>query len=577
MFDNKPKTTTTRAVGAVRIESENNGQRKQFHYIEDIYDPDTMPPDDINKYVVPQENELVFDVLAGIIYRVAHVDTQATLKSTLVPWDLNNTDDDGGTDEQDWIFGLRGGPQNGEALLAIDYSVRPNVARVDATIMRPGAAYALLFEGNDCSSNGKIISAQYDKSSNMVTNQVPVKLAEIVDRTNMSIMTTGTFSVTENEEALIDGSRCTLVFYDEGGNWIPPAQPVMVQHSTYMKDHQIGIKYVTNIELLGPWFTNTTDPERMLIPINTNILSIEFRAAVYYSDGSVVKSAVNGDKFSFYGLQEHRPTYPGQTSQVTLVYKLSDDEQFYKALPGDPDHMSRVYTLEASEVTGTYSPKIYTYPEWDTTNSQYSLRHYLYDLDRDIRIDVTDKVTFNDQSPAFKPKTYGVEQSLIFNLNMRDVNPTYESVIFIQHTTIVLYKDINYAGKKWDVKFAYDMPAYVNKEIQVVNAGTNTTFNLGNGYATQEEWLNAMYWAIDPSYNIWSEEVAPTPNAFDLMDSTGRKFRFGIQAWNIDNPINIQLQRGATWYICWVNSGGLGIEQELAVTGVTVNDGTYTQ
>lgn len=570
MFDSTPSTETTRAVAGTAIETQNDGERKRFNYIEDIFDPDKHPPEDLTKYVVPRENELVFDVTNGVIYRVAHVDWQATNKSTLVPWVFTNANEDA-TTEQDWIYGLRGGPLAGEALLAIDYSVRPNVARVDSTIMRPGAAYAKVFQGNDASETGKIISAQYDLSANMTTNKVPCKLAEIVDRTNVSIMTTGAFSVTENAEALPDGTRCWLVFYDEGGNFIPPAQPLMVQHSAYMRDHQIGIKYVTEIELISPWFTNTLDPERLIIPMNVLIGAVELRAVVHYSDGSVSDPfPVNGERFSLYGISEYRPTWPGQEAEINLIYRLQPNEQHFIADPGNPDYKGRIYKVEAAAVKGAYSPKLYTFPQWDATISGYRLQHWLYDLDRKAAIDVTNLVTFNDKSEPWRPSAYGVSQSLIFNLNLRDVSMLYQSVIFIQHTTIVLSKDLTTAGKRWDVSFSYDKPFYGAQFVKVTNAAANTKFNVTNGYTTQAAWLAGLYRAVEPSYNRFDEEKAPDPTHFYMVHEDGRKWLFSIADWNKQNPINIEMQRGKTWFIRWVVRDSSGKELQLATTGVTV-------
>jgi hypothetical protein len=572
MFDSKPNSTATGAVAAVAASVLNTGERKNFHYIHNIYDPDKHPVDDLNKYVVPQEGELVFDPPNGVIYIVDKVDWQATLKSTLLPWRITNIDE-GNTSEQDWIFGLRGGPLLGEALLSVDYSVRPNVARCDSTIMRPGAAYAYVFLGNDASENGKIISAQYDKSLNLLNNKVPCKLAEIVDRTNLSIMTTGTFSVTENEQSLIDGTRCWLVFYDEGGNFIPPAQPLMVQHCAYMRDHEIGIKYVTGIELLSPWFTNTTDPNRMIVPINVELLSVELRAIVHYSDGSQSEPMpVNGTKFNLYGLGAYRPTWPGQVSELSLTYKLDADEQHQIAKPGSPDHESRLYYLQAGDPIGAYTPKIYTYPQWDAETGGYILKHYLFDLDRKTRIDVTEFVTLNDKSPAYRPRSYGVAQSMIFNLNLRDVAPTYESVIFIQHTGITLYKDVNGPGKRWEVSYSQDMPYFGGKVVNVKNSGSKTTFNLasGNGQRDQVDWLKDLYRAISPAYDPRNEDKAPDPTHFDFMNEAGQKWRFPLANWNTDNLIGIELQKGKTWFISWVNRDSSGAELQLGLTGVVV-------
>lgn len=572
MFDNKPQSTATRAVAATAASVLNTGERKNFHYIENIFDPDKHPIDDLNKYVVPQELELVFDTPNGVIYIVEKVDWQATLKSTLAPWRLTNVDD-GNTSEQDWIFGLRGGPLLGEALLSVDYSVRPNVARADSTIMRPGAAYAYVFLGNDASDNGKIISAQYDKSLNLLNNKVPCKLAEIVDRTNLSIMTTGTFSVTENEESLINGTRCWLVFYDQGGNFIPPAQPLMVQHSAYMRDHEIGIKYVTGVELLSPWFTNTTDPERMIVPITLELLSVELRAIVHYSDGTSSKPMpVNGTKFNLYGLEEYRPSWPGQVGELVLTYKLAKDERHQIAKPGSPNHETRIYTIQAGDPKGAYAPRLYTYPQWNASINGYELKHYLFDLDRKTRIDVTSMVTLNDQSPAFSPTTYGTTQALIHNLNLRDVSKTYESVTFIQHTGITLYKDVNGPGKRWDVSYSKDMPFFGGKVVKVKNSGAKTTFNLSNGFASSDQagWLKDLYRAISPVYDSRNEDKAPDPTHFDLMNDAGQKWRFPLVNWNTDNVIGIELGKGKTWYISWVNRSNSGVELQLGLTGVVV-------
>lgn len=571
MFESKPSTSAVGAVAGTSLSATNASERGIFVYISDLFDPDKHPPEDVVRYVVPKENWLVFDVVNGLIYRVAHVDTEGTQKSTLVPWQLNNNAGDG-TSEQDWIYGLRGGPGLGEALLSIDFSVRPNVARVDSTIMRPGADHAKVFLGNEA-IDSNIISAQYNSSQNMLNNKVPCKLAEIVDRTNVSIMTTGAFSVTKNAEALPDGTRCWLVFYDGGGEFIPPAQPLMVQHCAYMKDHQLGVKYLTEIELLSPWFTNSMDPERLLVPMNLLIPAVELRAVAHYSDGSVSEQfPVNGERFSLYGLNEYRPTWPGQEAEINLVYKLQPNEQHYIADPGNPEFKGKSYWVESTAVKGAYSPKIYTYPYWDASLGGYSLRHYLYDLDRKTAIDVTAQVKFNDLSQPWRPTQYGVAQTLIFNLNLRDVSVLYDSLIFKQHTTITLYKDINgSAGKRWEVSFSINKPFYAAKQAVAFNDGANTTFDLTNGCLTQAAWFDALYWAIEPSYNRWDEDEAPLPTHFYMVHPIdGRKWLYSVADWNQSNAIPVSLQRGQTWLIQWVKRDASNTEMQLAETGVTI-------
>lgn len=567
MFENKPNTRAVRAVPGVNTNPHNQGERRRLHYIEDIYDPDHHPVSDLEKYVVPREGELVFDTLNGIIYIVTYVDYQGqTLKSTLRPWHIRNSDLNNNTVEQDWIFGLKGGPGLGEALLSVDFTVRPNTARVDATIMRPGAAYAKVYLGND---TAKTISAQYDRGKNMITDHVPVHLAEIVDRTNLMLMTTGAFSVTENEESLPNGTRCMLVFYDEGGNFIPPAQPLVVQHSSYMRDHQIGTKYITEIELVTPWFTNQGNLDKVMVPINVILPSVEFRAVVHYSDGTVSEPMpVNGTKFRLSGLGEYRPTYPGQTAEVVLTYQFDADEQHYLASPGAPNHKSRRYEVEAGDVEGAYSPKLYTFPQWDASAKGYRLQHWLYDLDRRTVIDVSKHVRLNDLSAVFKPTYYGASQNLIFNINLRDVDKIYNSTVFKQHTEIVLIRPINEAGKRWEVKFEFDKPTYESAFANYVNKGVNTTFNLTNGAKNQKEWLARMFDLVYPAYDSWNEVKPPAPTHFEFMHEDGRRWKFPISSWNKDNVINIEMQRGKTYFVNWITRLSNGTELQIATTGV---------
>ena len=573
MFDENPSTSATRAVAATNLAVGNVGERFQpfMLHIQDIYNPDIHPVDDIKRYVVPKENWLVNDVPNGVILRVAHVDTEGTNKSTLVPWEIINGDSSQ-TTEQDWIFGLKGGPMIGEALLSIDYTQRPNVAKVDSTIMRPGAAYAKVYKGSSATES-ESIGVQYNSNMVITKKQVPCKLAEIIDRTNVSIMTTGSFSVTENEEALPNGTRCYLVFFDEGDNFIPPACLLRVQHSSYMKDHQLGTKYLESIQLLSPWFTDTMDPNLLIVPVNVTIPSVELRAVAHFSDGSTSPpSPINAPPFNLYGLSEWRPTFPGQSGELVLTRHLLDNEQLGVAEPGNPDFKKQVYRIESGAVKGAWSPKIYTFPVWDPTISGWSLRHWLYDLDRKYVIDVTEFVTFNQTSQPWRPTAYGISQSLVFNLNLRDVSILNASITFMQFTTIVLRAPISGSGKRWEVSFAQSTPFFTDKYVQVSNAGVNTKFNLTNGYANKAAWLEGMYRGVIPSYNRWDEEKAPDPTHFYLAHPTdGRKWLFSVDLWNQANGIAIELQHGQTWLLQWVSRNSAGTELQLAASGVTVN------
>lgn len=574
MFDVTPSTSNVNAAGANTPEGVAAGYRKNIHYLGDIWDPDTMPASDFERYIVPKERELVWDLQDDVLvwYYVYKVyQNKSELRATTMYTTEGET-----TEDQDVIFGEKGGPLNGEGLMGVDYSVRPNRARIDSTIMRPGAAYALLFLGDniDPDNGGQIISAVYDKSANMETNKIPVMLAAINNYTNKEIMTTNVFSVTKNADALPNGSRCTLVFFDQGNTIITPSQRIVVQHCSYLRNREKGIRYVTDIELISPWFTDSGDPDKLILPITTPMSGIEFRAAVHYSNGDVVEYTVNGDKFSMQGVEAYRPNYPGDSAEIVLIYKLSDDEQFYEAKPGQDGRFTRVYLITAGNIEGAYAPKLYTWPVWESQGSRWALRHFLYTLERKTFVDVTDQVVLNEISPPFKPNSYNSVQDLIFNINLKDVSPEYNSTIFKQQTSVVLYKDINGPGKRWGVQYAAAKPIYDSLAAKVVNNGAQTKVNLTNGFSKYEDWLTAMYYAVVPMYDMWNEEKAPEPNAFYVMLPDGTRYPATTLNWNNDVTIPVQLQKGQTIFICWVQRDGSGNEKQLAMTGVYVDTGS---
>lgn len=571
MFDNSPITQNTRAAGATDISEAASGLRRNILWLGNVWDPDTMPAADFDKYVVPKEGWLVWDLQDTVlvwyfVYKVYQ--NKSELRVCTVFSDAGET-----TEDQDAIFGEKGGPLNGEGIMGVDYSVRPNRARIDSTVMRPGAAYALLFLGDniDVDNGGVIISAVYDKSANMVSNKVPTMLAAINNYTNKSVMTTDTFSVTRNADGLPNGARCTLVFFDQGDMVITPTQRIVVQHGAYLRNREKGIRYLLDIELVSAWFTDINDPDKMIIPITTPLTGIEFRALAHFSNGDVVDMPVNGGKFKLLGVDEYRPHSPGQSAELGLVYTLSDDEQFYMAQPGQDGRKTRVYQLVAGAVEGAYAPKLYTYPSWDSKASQWALRHFMYDLLRKSYTEVTDLVTLNESSPPFKPKSYNTLQDLTFNLILKDVSPEYNATIYKQDTSIVLYKDINGPDKRWGVQYSQDKPVYDALFAKTTNAGAATKVNLTNGYTKFDDWLQALYWSVQPSYDIWNEEQAPTPNIVYVMLQDGKRFPLSLTDWNKDLTIGAAQAKGQTLLLCWAQKDANGTEKQLAMTGVTVD------
>lgn len=570
LFDTEPSTTSTTAAGAIDLTSFQVGSRKTIHYFENIWDPDTMPADDFNKYVVPKEGELVIKTTGNqiqwlYVYKVYQ--NKSDLRDIYI---LNSSGDT--TEDQDTIFGSKGGPLAGEGIMGVDYSVRPPRARIDGTIMRPDATHAYLFLGDvlDLDNNASIISAVYDSSNNLLSNKIPVILAAINNYTNKSIFTTDQFSVTLGAESLPDGTRCTLVFFNNEMP-VPPSQRVMVQQSSYLRDRELGVRYITDIELVSPWFTDSNNPDTIMLPITTPISGITFTALVHYSDGEPVEYPVNGNKFQLLGMDEYRPSFVGQRAELQLIYTLSNDEQFYIAQPGVERTKFRVYNLVADYAQDAYASKIYTYPYWIQQGSIYGLQHFLYNLDRLEFVDVSSLVTINESSPIFRPNAFNTLQDLTFNLLLSQVSPTYKASVYKQTTGIVLYNDVNGPGRRWGVQYDETQPIYDSLFGKLVNNGANTTINVTNGFTTVTDWLAALYTSVVPSFDQFSEEKAPTPDKFYIMLPNGTRYPAMVANWNQNISLPASQLNGQTAYICWVKTDSTGNEKQLAITGIVMS------
>lgn len=570
MFNNLTPMAQTKGVFPGNDpQTPNDNDRKRVWYLDQIFDPDIHPIEDLGiKYNVPREGELVIDVPNGKIYQVTHVDRQGTWKTTMIPWEIVETD---GEEEYNLFPKHEYGFLQGELALCIDYTVRPPVARVDANCVAPDAAYAILYKGNNVGDAGQVISARYagvDKIDEMI--QVSPVVYDNLE--NKTIMGADSFSVTVNENEMPNGSRSMLVYFDAAGRPIPPSFSLATQHCGYLRDHQLGKRYVKSIELISPWFTNTSAPNTLFIPINVALKTVEFRAKVHYSDGTssdeLPVNTYNGNSgFTLHGVNQYKPTVPGQTSSaLVLSYAFKESEQAYIVQPGAPRHISVQFEIVATPADGAYSPRIYSYPYWDPA-AGYVLRHFLTDLDRRYCRDVTSVVSLSEASAAFDGRKYGQEQNMVFVLNMRDVQATYEPWSFTQNTTFTLYNDATAPGRKWDVRHSYGKPPFSSLSVEFVpqvGGGVQAKFA---DIVDVNDFIAKGYTAFEPMLDPRSEVNAPLPTHFDLL-RTNNTARTGIALAEFnDLPVDdLSLANGEGLFIRWVRREANGNELQLGVS-----------
>lgn len=569
MFDRTPKSTSATGVfPGNQPQVPNSPERKDMWYMSQIFNPDIHNVEDMSKYIVPTEGELVFDVEEHLIYEVTHVDRYGTWKTTFKIWEIT---DIAGDNEYDLFPKHEYGFLQGELALCIDYSVRPPVARVDSNCVAPDAAYAILYKGNVVGDKGTVISARY-AGTDLIDEMIQVSPVVYDNLENRTVMGADSFSVNVNEHEMPNGSRGALVYYDQAGRPIPPIYSVVTQHCGYLRDHQLGKRYVKSIELLSPWFTNSGNPRTMFVPINLALTAVEFRARVHHSDGTssdeLPVNTYNGNSgFSLAGINQFKPTVPGQTSDaLVLTYAFKEHEQAYIVQPGAPRHISEQYTIVATPAEGAYSPRIYTYPYWDPA-AGWRLKHYLTDLDRRYCRDVTSFVKLNDSSPAFDGRRYGSEQNLNFVLNMRDVSANFKPWTFTQDTSITLYNDATAEGRKWDVRHSYGKPPFTALSLEYVPQSGGGSLGKFAGPTSVQQFLDQAYYAFEPMKDPRSEVNPPVPTHFDIV-RTNNTAKLGIPIGDFGNLplVDMALINGEGVYLRWVRREANGNELQLGVS-----------
>lgn len=516
-----------------------------------VYDPDQifriwaydqiyLGVEGAGKYV-PKVKDWVVDRDTFEEYTVAFID-QTTFVPTLI---LNvPTIDPGPITGNDILLGA--GPRTKRVYL--DKSVMPYNLSADARyyIHRVAAKYAKFYTGSEENGDLKVISAIYDPSGNFLDDKIPLELVSIENGQNVA---TYGIPACKTIADLPNGEQVTVYIFSEQDHVISKDY-LLVENSAFIKSIQKGIKYVSHISLESP-FISSSDPNLIAYPLNVPTQGLNLIGVVHYSDGSLIRMPVDGTKFKVFGLQWFVATIIGQEIPVVITYELSASEAAYGANVGQTHHISERYVARTVDPKGSYTVKLFGYPVWIDAVNGYRMEWYLYNLERQVSYLVTPWVTFNDNTPAFNPILYGVNQRLSVSINLQDVSGSFSNWIFTQSIDIVLIAPMTNAAPNWSIGFAPGQnPPYgrdVLAEVEFINANLRHV-DLSSGATTQDEWLERFYYRTLPLVDTQSESVPPAPDFFALVLG-GQEVEFPISQWNSTLVITNQLQDLSTLFI----------------------------
>lgn len=522
-----------------------------------IYNPDGMwqiwnwkdiytGPNGTGQYV-PKVGDEIHQIVNSTLSRhyCAAVDT-ATMLPTILP--LTEIDYSTSTQPADVLFGTT--PETYRVLY--DTSVTPARLVVDGrlSVHRATAQGCKIFLGTNTTSSGTVISAYYDSNGSYVSDTLPMELVAVENGQNY-----GTKSPVPGwtTARLTQGDVVTAVLYD-GSNTPLSFKELIVVESGFVRSLNASSKTVVGISLLTP-FLSVANNSLINFPVNLPISSLNLEGVVSYNDGSTAKFAVDGTRFSVAGLENFSPTVVGQTCGLTLKYTLQPGENAIGASGVTDRIFAQNYTLVTTRVEGSYSVQLYCYPVWGNNTTGYSLKWFMYDLDRSVTYDVSGLVQV-DSTTAYNPTLYGTKQTLKVYLNLKNVNALYNAFVHTQNVDLVLnsmgtYRPINGAINVWSVSQQAGQVPMFGKGVHATyfqQTVASSIVRLNGDYSTYSEWLNAYYTLTRPLFDPATESTAPEPTHFDLVIGS-TTLTFTVAQWNAPITVNQSLTNNTNVYL----------------------------
>jgi hypothetical protein len=514
------------------------------------------------KRYVPKLQDYVIDPPTFTTWIVTAID-QVTLIATLK--EIRPANMSYSFSETDVLFGVGPGTQSDTYRVYLDKSVTPYILEVDKRLKVGGSmcSYCKLFRGNP--EDNVVVSRLYDASGNFLTNNVPLEVCALDSHDNTSIKTVS--SCYTNID-LPDGEVLVAVMYSDDGHVVSKRQ-LLVENTSVISARDASMKYITNISLKSPFLSQTLD-HVIEFPLNLPISALNLMGVVNYSDGTHIVLPVDGTKFRMDGLSQFVSTIVGQKIEMVLNYALSKTECAVGAVVGEGKYMTEAYSLTVTDVNSSLAVKLYGYPVWVNQAVGYTMRWWMFNLDRNLFFDVTNNVSFAENTGPFDPKGYGYLQRKSINLNLSEVSGTFRPMVHTQVVDIVLNGIPNNDATPWLVSSeAQTNGAMYGDQVKAVKQYPDeSVIDISCKCTTLNDWLDKIYWKTFPLKDTLKELTAPTPTHFEVRYGTITK-TYTIAQWNELLDLGVDLTTYSTIFVRFFKRTAT-IEMELSMAAMIV-------
>lgn len=408
--------------------------------------------------------------------------------------------------------------------------------------------YAVAYRGAIAGVGGEAISIRYDENNTIIGHEIP--LIPITQALNPD---TGTKVNTQwilpdfyTEHDLEEGELITIYIYDDRGGFRGRTNFV-VEYSALLRDVSDADKFISAISL-DSFYIDSSDENNLLIPEQILKNSINLMGKVHYSDGSIVSYPIDGNKFELLYLDRASEAVASTKGVLVLKYYLGEREKSVhvrntgSSLNTSPNFITRSFNYTIVERDGAYSVKLYPVPRWINASTGYKLDWYLFTLDRNQWIDVTNDVYITSNSPTRRLNglLYGPLQQLNVAIDLGVINNTFKEHIHPQTVDIRLMRPASdTSDDRWYIGYETNQaPMYGEGLVCTArNLGSSSyAYNISNSCSTLEDFLDKVYRPSKPQFRTSKEVEAPKPNMFKIIIGTA-EYEYPIRKWNEDLTI----------------------------------------
>ena len=497
--------------------------------IHDIY----LGQEGHRKYV-PKVGDFVLDTNTFTYYKVIAVN-QTTLVPELEEISSKTSSDEMSKDEGRFFSGGTLATPCARQIFYDDSVVRPTLT-VPAQFHIQGSLphHAIAFKGTVAGAGGLPISVRYDASYNVIGNEIPLEPIGQQDPNNLTQWYLPPFY---SAHELEQGEMVLILVYDDKGGLLSRTN-FIVEKSALLRDVSDADKFISAISI-DSMYIDAKDESNLLIPEQILKNSINIMGKVHYTDGTIVTYPVDGNKFELLYLDRASESTVGVKGTLVLKYYLGTNEKSVNVINNNNRYfVTRSFNYTITERDGAYSVKLYPVPRWVNDTVGYQLDWYLFTLDRNQWIDVTNDVYITSNSPirSLNGKLFGPNQQLNVAIDLGVLNNTFREYIHPQQVDIRLLRNA-----------AYQNPPYGEGLVCNVRVltGTNYTYNFANSCTDLDDWLRKVYYSTMPQYRTNRENQAPKPNMFKLLVG-GQEHEFPISMWNQDLSVPTRCKATST-------------------------------